>query len=99
MINLFLPRYWIYFTKEVTVKHRGMRDSRDASTSPVVLRTPGCAQDDIWVVSMRFHLLKHSQPLVVKSVAKLGVNLPGIVPVKAAERQTVIQLHPAVGHI
>ena len=35
--------------------------------------------------------------LIAESVAKLGVNLARIVPVKPSKCQTVIQLHAAVG--
>ena len=37
--------------------------------------------------------------LKVKPVTKLGINLPGVVPVKSPKRQAVIQLDPPVGHI
>jgi hypothetical protein len=37
--------------------------------------------------------------LVVKSPAKLSVNLPGLVPVKSPKGQAVVQLHPKIGYI
>jgi hypothetical protein len=38
----------------------------------------------------------HMFCLVVEAVAELGVDLAGIIPVKSAEGQAVIQLHAAV---
>ena len=37
--------------------------------------------------------------LIIKPVANLPVNLPWIIPVKTAERQTVVQLNAAVCYI
>src|SRR5580693_8909477 len=44
----------------------------------------------------RTHILLAS---VVEAIAKLYIQLPGVVPVKPAKCEAVIELHAAVGHV
>jgi hypothetical protein len=37
--------------------------------------------------------------LIVEAVTNFGINFPWIVPVEAAERLAVVQIHPATSYI
>ena len=66
------------------------------SRAPAVLVMPARSKSK---ARRRFNQLSARFASVVEAVAKLGVNLPGIVPVKSAESQAIVQLHAPVGHI